>query len=245
MQLNRKQAITAAILGGIAASIAIAGNVQAAPTAAAKQATVPRHLTGFPQAGLILTPKLTVRANPKPTATIMRTLPQFRPDYRPTVVLAIAQTRTRAGLWLKIELPMRPNGHYGWIHANSVQTQPIAQKIVISRGTRTLKLYQHNQLRYTTKIAVGRPGMETPLGSFYIQAAYKATEPALGAYAFETSAYSKLSDWPGGGIIGIHGTPNPQLLGQAISHGCIRISNTAALTLKHLTHPGTPIQITP
>jgi hypothetical protein len=29
----------------------------------------------------------------------------------------------------------------------------------------------------------------------------------LGAFAFGTSAYSKLTDWPGGRIVGMHGTP--------------------------------------
>jgi lipoprotein-anchoring transpeptidase ErfK/SrfK len=66
----------------------------------------------------------------------------------------------------------------------------------------------------------------------------------LGAYAFETSAYSKLSEWPGGGIIGLHGTSMPWLLGKPVSHGCVRMSNLAALRLKRLTRAGTPLRIT-
>ena len=62
------------------------------------------------------------------------------------------------------------------------------------------------------------------------------TAPILGAFAFETSAYSKLSEWPGGGIVGIHGTNTPSLLGQAVSHGCVRVANEAILRLK--TRPG-------
>ena len=65
----------------------------------------------------------------------------------------------------------------------------------------------------------------------------------LGSYALETSAYSKLSEWPGGGVVGIHGTPRPDLLGQAVSHGCIRVSNAAAVELKRLAPRGTPIRI--
>jgi hypothetical protein len=53
--------------------------------------------------------------------------------------------------------------------------------------------------------------METPLGRFYVQAKFRPTAPMLGAYGFETSAYSKLSEWPGGGIVGIHGTDAPWL----------------------------------
>jgi lipoprotein-anchoring transpeptidase ErfK/SrfK len=112
-----------------------------------------------------------------------------------------------------------------------------------SRGIARLKVVPAKRGIHRTRVAVGRPGMETPRGSFYVRAEYHATEAALGAYAFETSAYSKLSDWPGGGIIGIHGTPQPQLLGSAVSHGCIRVSNAAALTLGRLVPVGTAVTI--
>jgi lipoprotein-anchoring transpeptidase ErfK/SrfK len=65
----------------------------------------------------------------------------------------------------------------------------------------------------------------------------------LGKFAFETSAYSKLSEWPGGGLVGIHGTYEPQLLGQAVSHGCVRVSNRDILRLRTRVGLGTPIHI--
>ena len=85
--------------------------------------------------------------------------------------------------------------------------------------------------------------METPLGRFYVIAKFRPTAPILGAYGFETSAYSKLSEWPGGGVVGIHGTNTPSLLGQAVSHGCVRVANEAILRLKELVPVGTPIRI--
>ena len=85
--------------------------------------------------------------------------------------------------------------------------------------------------------------METPLGTFYVMAKYRPTTPILSAFAFETSAYSKLSEWPGGGIVGIHGTNMPWLLGQAVSHGCVRVANEAILRLRTLVPVGTPIKI--
>ena len=94
-----------------------------------------------------------------------------------------------------------------------------------------------------TTVAVGRPHMETPLGLFYVQWKFVPHAPILGEYAFETSAYSKLSDWPGGGIVGIHGTYMPWLLGQAVSHGCVRVANATAEKLKRYAPLGTPIWI--
>ena len=210
----------------------------AAVTPSATSAT-PR----FPQAGVILPQRLAVRATPSPGARILKVLPQFRRDFRPTVVFAVGRTRTSSGLWYRISVPMRPNGRYGWVRAAAVSLRPVGTRIIVDRSARTLTLYRGEKVRYRTRTAVGAPGTETPIGYFYVTAAFKAREPFLGAYAFETSAYSRLSEWPGGGIVGIHGTPYPKLLGRAVSHGCIRISNAAALAFRRLVPVGTPVRI--
>ena len=70
-------------------------------------------------------------------------------------------------------------------------------------------------------------------------------DPFLGVFAVETSAYSRLTEWPGGGKVGIHGTSRPDLLGQAVSHGCIRVANATAEALKRFAPLGTPITVLP
>ena len=61
--------------------------------------------------------------------------------------------------------------------------------------------------------------------------------------AFGTSAYSKLSDWPGGGVVGIHGTNEPGLIPGRPSHGCIRVRNRDIVRLGRLMPIGTPVRI--
>ena len=91
-------------------------------------------------------------------------------------------------------------------------------------------------------VAVGKPSAETPLGrDYYVQWRFTPTDPFYGAYALQTSAYSRLSDWPGGGVVGIHGTDEPQLIGGAVSHGCIRMLNRDVVKLRRLAPLGTPI----
>jgi lipoprotein-anchoring transpeptidase ErfK/SrfK len=121
--------------------------------------------------------------------------------------------------------------------------RPVYRQIIIRRSLRTLELRDHGKLLLRTKVAIGAPGMETPTGMFYVIWGFRPPNPFLGVWAFATSAYSSLSEWPGGGIVGIHGTSAPQLLGQAVSHGCIRVSNSAVLVLKRYVRPGTPIRI--
>ena len=48
----------------------------------------------------------------------------------------------------------------------------------------------------------------------------------------------------GPGLIAIHGTSAPQLLGQAVSHGCIRVSNQSVSQLWSVVEPGMRVEIT-
>jgi lipoprotein-anchoring transpeptidase ErfK/SrfK len=214
-----------------------------ASTALAEKST-PQAVVALPAAGELTVPKVVARAAPSATAASVHVLKQFRPDFRPQEVLAVGATVGADGqLWYRLSLPMRPNNTYGWVSARQLQLHHVATRILINVDKRRLQVLRGNKVLYTTTVAVGRPGMETPLGHYYVQVRFHPDDSFLGVFAFETSAYSKLTDWPGGGVVGIHGTSMPQLLGQAVSHGCVRMSNEAALVLKKLVPLGTPITI--
>ena len=128
--------------------------------------------------------------------------------------------------------------------AASVSLKPVDRWLVIFRGGRRFEFVLRGRIVRSGPVAVGAPGMPTPLGLFYVQAGFRPTDdPVLGAYAFETSGYSKLSDWPGGGVVGVHGTNTPWLIGKAVSHGCVRLRNTDIEYLRTVVHTGTPIKI--
>jgi len=203
------------------------------------------HPLTVPAYGNLEVVKIPVRAEPFRSARVLATLSQFEADYRLRVILALEVKTNAKGVpsWYRISVPGRPNGRTGWVPAAAVSLKPIYKEIVIKRGERMLELLDHGRVVFRTKVAVGRPGMETPLGRFYVIWGFHPPDPFLGPWAFATSAYSKLSDWPGGGIVGIHGTSAPQYLGQAVSHGCVRVSNSAILTLKRSVRAGTPIRI--
>ncbi len=217
----------------------------AATGAVARAANAGSLPASYPAGGYLLVPNVAARAAPDPHARIVLRLHQFRPDFRQQIVLAVdKRTGTNGRPWFKLSLPMRPNGTMGWIPASVATLAPVHNRIVINRGERRLSIYRFGKLVFTTIVAIGAPGRETPIGHFYVMARFIPDDPFLGVFAVETSAYSKLTEWPGGGIVGIHGTSMPQLLGQAVSHGCVRISNAAALVLKRYALLGTPITIT-
>ena len=213
--------------------------------AVAPAGSTPTKAANHPRAGVILWSKLAAHSRPSASSPVIKVFSQFRKDFRPTTLLVLGETEDAKGLrWLKLSMPMRPNGRIGWVKAAAVQTRPVRRSIVIDLSSRKLRVLQGGKTRYSTRVAVGRRGMETPTGRFYLTAVFKPKERFLGVFAFETSAYSKLSEWPGGGVVGLHGTSMPWLLGQAVSHGCVRMSNAAALMLKRLTPAGTPLRIT-
>jgi lipoprotein-anchoring transpeptidase ErfK/SrfK len=197
-------------------------------------------------AGPITWTQVAARSQPSRSAPVLKTMTQFRPDYRARFVLALSElddAKTGRPSWYRITIPGRPNGRTGWIPAGSVSLKPVDRWLVVYRGSRKFEFYVNGTLRRTGRVAIGRKGMETPLGLFYVQAKFDPTWPVLGAYAFETSGYSKLSDWPGGGVVGVHGTNTPDLIGEAVSHGCVRLYNKDIQYLRSVMGVGTPIKI--
>jgi lipoprotein-anchoring transpeptidase ErfK/SrfK len=213
--------------------------------AAAAPAATRSGSVEYPRVGVITSATLIARSAPSTNAHVLKTFHQFRPDYATTILFAVAEQRDPAGgLWLKVAIPGRPNGRYGWVSAQFVQSTPVLKKLVVDLSSRTLYLYDQGRLRYRTRVAIGTPHNPTPKGDFYVQARFRPTHTILGAFAFETSAYSPtLTEWPGGGVVGIHGWNDPSVFGKAVSHGCIRVSNRAALYLKRQVLPGTPVTI--
>jgi lipoprotein-anchoring transpeptidase ErfK/SrfK len=199
----------------------------------------------FPAAGGLLVSSVTVRKTPNPHGRVIKVMHMFRSDYRPQEMLAVRETTGSDGrAWYRVSIPMRPNGTYGWIPASTVNLSPTHSQIVVNLNARTIDIYRFGKHKWHGIVAIGAPGRETPVGRFYVAARFVPYhDPFLGVFAVETSAYSKLTEWPGGGVVGIHGTSEPQLLGKAVSHGCVRVGNVTAEHLKSLAPLGTPIWI--
>ena len=262
-RLSRRVLIASVLLAvaGFAAAVvlptrALAGSTgEATTTGTTGTTTAPTTTTtpkpkipvasSFPAAGGLLGSSVGVRKSPNPHARVIKVMHQFRPDYRPQVFFAVRATTGSDGEpWYKISIPMRPNGTYGWIPAKTVSLKPTHSQIVINLRSRTIDIYRFNKHKWHGKVAIGAPGRETPAGHYFVASRFVPYHDTfLGVFAEETSAYSKLTEWPGGGVVGIHGTSLPQLLGQAVSHGCVRVANTTARHLKSLAPLGTPILI--
>ena len=239
--LTRIGPSSAVVVG--AAALGLAWSSPAEPAASRAPARVSVVVAG---AGSVVWWRVGVRSAPRLNSRVIATLTQLRTDFRPRTVLAVRVLRDVTGRprWYRITIPGRPNGRSGWVPAASVNVQPVDRWLIIFRHARRFDFVLRGRVVRSGPVAVGRPGMETPLGLFFVQAGFRPTgDPVLGAYAFETSGYSKLSEWPGGGVVGVHGTNTPQLIGQAVSHGCVRLLNRDIEFLRSVVLVGTPVKI--
>jgi L,D-transpeptidase catalytic domain len=168
-------------------------------------------------------------------------------DGYPEVYLALrSRTRADGHVWLKIRIPARPNGQTGWVRRSALgPLHAVTTLLVIDRRRSRAMLRRSGRRIWRAPIGHGAPGTPTPAGRFYIREKLRNAggSPIYGPWAFGTSAYSSLSDWPGGGVIGIHGTNQPWLIPGRPSHGCIRVRNAAVVRLARLLPIGTPVKI--
>jgi lipoprotein-anchoring transpeptidase ErfK/SrfK len=191
--------------------------------------------------------RVVVRDLPDATGQPVGVLPTVTPEGETNVVLAYAAERDAAErLWVRVPLSALPNGRTGWIPRDALgDLHRIRTHLVIDRARLRAVLLRDGRPIFSTRIGVGRPRWPTPAGEFYIRVRLEHYgDPFYGPVAFGTNARSPwLTDWPKGGVVGIHGTDSPQLLPGRVSHGCIRMRNAAIQRLARLMPLGTPVSI--
>jgi hypothetical protein len=150
-------------------------------------------------------------------------------------------------VWLKIRVPGRPNGRTGWVREENLSNLKVVEThLTIDRSKLRATLRKNGKKIWSSPIGVGAPGTITPKGRFWIRERLSnlGGNPLYGPWAFGTSAYSDtLTDWPGGGVVGIHGTNQPELIPGRPSHGCVRVPNPKINKLAKIMPVGTPITI--
>jgi hypothetical protein len=147
--------------------------------------------------------------------------------------------------WLQVRVPGRPNGRVGWAPADAFGPLRVTRKLlIVTRRTARATLYRNGLRIWRAPVGVGKPSTPTPRGHFFIDRQEGAIYgPTYGPRILFTNAFSSLEDWPGGGIVGVHGTDQPGLVPGRPSHGCIRLHNADVRRLARLAPVGTPLLI--
>ncbi|WP_088890144.1 L,D-transpeptidase [Leptolyngbya ohadii] len=157
------------------------------------------------------------------------------------------------------EAPFQPvnPGRMGLAAAlqSALNPDPIAAqtRLVVQLDLRQVTVYQQDQPIVSYPIAVGREGWETPSGSFRIISMQKDPiwrHPFTGELIFPGVDNPLGSRWIGfwtDGVhqIGFHGTNQEDLIGQAVSHGCIRMRDDDVQSLYSQVAVGTIVEVQP
>lgn len=124
-------------------------------------------------------------------------------------------------------------------------------RLVLRRSQRRVYVYKDDKVINSYPVAIGKPGWETPLGDFKVL--NMETNPTFKSFKtgriIPPGPYNPLGTrwigiWTDGKTqLGFHGTNQPELIGQAVSHGCIRMHNKDVTRLYSQVKPGTLVQV--
>jgi L,D-transpeptidase ErfK/SrfK len=126
-------------------------------------------------------------------------------------------------------------------------------RVEIQLHQRQLILYQNDQVLMQAPVAVGQADWQTPVGDFAVRD--MRTDPVwqhpITKEPVRPGPENPLgSRWIGFLVegpyhIGIHGTNQETLIGEAVSHGCVRMLNQDIQILYGYLKVGTPVIVKP
>jgi L,D-transpeptidase catalytic domain len=185
---------------------------------------------------------------PSSTSARMARLRWYTEDGFPEVyILLRSHWDAKGHEWIMVRVPKRPNGSTGWVRVEDLDTFHVTHvQIVVNRSRLRMYFFARGRLMWSAPVAVGKSSTPTPAGHFWIRERFKIADPRSGywPYAFGTSDYSTLTDWPGGGVVGIHGPYHqPQNIPGRVSHGCVRLRTADDAWLARHVGLGTPVRV--
>ena len=167
------------------------------------------------------------------------------------VVFPDAVTKNRA-----YDAKLKPEWRDTLAMLNVDSSQPQAAKVVVSKSRKVLRVLDaQGKLVAQFQVTTGSTHDPLPLGTWKIYGADTNPKfhfnPALFWDAKKGETKAMLPPGPNGpvGVVwldlskehyGIHGTPEPSLIGRTESHGCVRLANWNAARLALMVKPGTP-----
>ncbi|MDZ8225659.1 MAG: L,D-transpeptidase [Nostoc sp. ChiVER01] len=124
-------------------------------------------------------------------------------------------------------------------------------QVVVDLSDRRTYVYAGDEVIASYPIAVGKKGWETPTGSFQVihMRHYPIWRHPITGKVFKAGTDSPLGDrwigfWSDGrNEIGFHGTPDIDLVGTAVSHGCLRMRNSDVRLLYEQVSLGTTVLV--
>jgi lipoprotein-anchoring transpeptidase ErfK/SrfK len=149
--------------------------------------------------------------------------------------------------WLGVVATQAGNGKVGWIPLSAASLARVDWELKVSLKARRLTVLEGGKVMKTYKVAIGQPGAPTPTGRFAVTDRLTTGDPSgpYGCCILALSAKSPhaIQGWDGGDRIAIHSTPEAWSIGEAVSHGCLRLTLAEGRWLLGHVPLGTPTLI--
>jgi len=130
--------------------------------------------------------------------------------------------------WLGVMTPNAGNNRVGWIAQNATALSRVTWELKVSLAARRLTVLHHGKVVVQWPVAIGAAGSPTPTGRFAVTDRIVTNDPdgPYGCCILAISAHAPhaIQGWVGGTRIAIHSTPEAASIGEATSHGCVRVS---------------------
>ena len=153
-----------------------------------------------------------------------------------------------SGAWAKVQVPIRPNGATAWVQTAFFSPETHNYHITIDLSENTVNVYKGEELLVEQIAVSGRESRPTPIVRSYIDEKIPgpSLSPAYGDWVLSIAAFSEaLGTFGGGGMpkLALHGTNQPELMGQYVSSGCVRIPNAVVSFIAESVPVGTIVDI--
>jgi lipoprotein-anchoring transpeptidase ErfK/SrfK len=240
----RIHTLTRPLLTGLLTACLLAGFTAGSAAAAA----TPARVQGTQELAVLLSTQTAHKA-PEAGSPQVALVPDTRPitGERTTLPVLARRIGTGGAVWLQVMLPGRPDGLTGWITEAGTRSSVTSWRLIVNLGARRVTAYQNGRKAKSFSAVVGKPSTPTPGGQFFVEEVVRmGSKDPGGPIALALSARSNVfAEFEGGpGQIGIHGRDNlGGTLGQAESHGCVRLATPSIEWLAERVGPGTPVLI--
>ena len=165
-----------------------------------------------------------------------------------TTLLGFERQTVADAEWIQVELPEAPNHRRAWVREADVNISSTDVRIDIYLDERELDLSVDGTVEVTNPVVIGAPESPTPLGVFWVTDPLDFTpnpSGVYGAFALGMNGWSETLETFNGGPpqLAIHGTNQPELLGEDVSNGCIRLPNDVVVEVADVAALGTPVVV--
>lgn len=171
--------------------------------------------------------------------------PLVNPTYFGNDLALLVAEGNPGDAWARVFVPVRPNGKSVWVQTAFFDWSSHNYHIEVDVAGPSVRVWEGNNLIIESNAVAGRPDRPTPVLRTYIDEKIPGPSDAYGTWILSLAAYSESINIFSGGLpkLALHGTNKPELMGEYVSSGCIRVPNDIIDQIAEIVPVGATVDI--